>query len=241
MAGAGRLVARQLADRHRPRRGAGGRNGRCAARLDHVLDAFAERLAVFRDGRSHVIGINFTSIDPAKAALIANKTAELYVEDQLAAKRSATTKASAWLWARIEALREELERSEQAIARYRAEHDLVEEDRVSLNEQELTGLHRELIVAEAELAGRRARLALIADLRARGENLKSLPEVMGSPRIAELWRQETELQRVEADLRTVYGENHPRMRSLLADKATLPMRSRSRSNASSAISSTRRR
>jgi polysaccharide biosynthesis transport protein len=128
------------------------------ARLDRVLDAFSDRLTVSRDGRSHVINVSFTSTDPAKAALIANEAPKLYIEDQLAAKRSATTKASAWLWARIEALRTELEASEQAVAQYRAEHDLVEDDRVSLNQQELAGLQRELIVAEAELAGRRARL-----------------------------------------------------------------------------------
>jgi succinoglycan biosynthesis transport protein ExoP len=210
------LIATGLAEEH-----AGRVSGEPRQRLNRALDAFAERLAVNRDGRSHVINVSFTSTDPAKAALIANKAAELYVEDQLAAKRSATTKASAWLWARIEALRDELEASEQTVAQYRAEHDLAEDDRISLNEQELAGLHRELIVAEAELAGRQARLDLIHGLRARGDGMKSLPEVMASPHVADLWRQETELQRVEAELRTVYGDNHPRMRSLLADKANL--------------------
>ena len=210
------LIATGLAEEQPARSAAAPR-----ARLDRALDAFADRLAVLRDGRSHVINVSFTSTDPAKAALIANKAAELYVEDQLAAKRSATTKASAWLWARVEALRDELEASEQAVARYRAEHDLAEDDRISLNEQELAGLHRELIVAEAELAGRRARLDLIHSLRTRGEGMRSLPEVMASPHVADLWRQETELQRVEAELHTVYGDNHPRMRSLRADKANL--------------------
>jgi uncharacterized protein involved in exopolysaccharide biosynthesis/Mrp family chromosome partitioning ATPase len=200
---AGRLVERPRAD------------------LDRALDTFATRLAVAREGRSHVVNISFTSADPDKAASIANKTAELYVEDQLAAKRSATTKASAWLWARLEALRDELQGSERAVEQYRAQHDLAEDDRVSLGEQELAGLQRELIVAEAELAGRQARLDLINGLRERGEGLKALPEVMASPHIADLWRQEIELQRVEAELRTIYGEKHPRMRSLLADKANL--------------------
>ena len=191
------------------------------AGVDRALDAFAARLAVLQDGRSHVINVSFTSTDPAKAALIANKAAEFYVEDQLAAKRSATTRASEWLWERIEALRDELEASERVVARYRADHDLAEDDRISLDEQELAGLHRELIVAEAELAGRRARLDLINSLRSRGEGMRSLPEVMASPHVADLWRQETELQRVEAELRTIYGDNHPRMRSLRADKANL--------------------
>lgn len=191
------------------------------ASLEGLLENFGRRLQINREGRSHVISISFTSTDPAKAASIANEAAELYVEGQLAAKRSATMRASAWLKDRVEVLRDELERSEQAVARYRAQHDLRDDDGVSLNDQELAGLHRELIIAQAELAGRQARLALIDALRAHGNGLNSIPEVMASPHFADLWRRETELQRIEADLGTGYGENHPRLRSLMAEKTNL--------------------
>lgn len=192
-----------------------------AASLEVVLDHFARRLHVNQEGRSHVINISFTSTDPAKAASIANQVTELYVDGQLAAKRAATTRASAWLQDRVEALRDELEHSEQAVARYSALHDLRDDRSISLSDQELAGLQRELIIAQAELAGRQARLQLIHALRANGNGLKSIPEVMASAHFADLWAQETELQRSEAELRTVYGENHPRMRSLRADKANL--------------------
>ena len=44
---------------------------------------------------------------------------------------------------------------------------------------------------------------------------------MTSPHLADLWRRQAELQRLEGELGTVYGDDHPRMRSLAADKASL--------------------
>jgi polysaccharide biosynthesis transport protein len=191
-----------------------------APSLHGLLDHFARRLQVDRDARSPVISISFTSSDPVKAATIANQVAELYVEGQLAAKRSAATRASEWLRDRLEVLRDELERSEQAVARQRAQHDLPD-DGISLSDRELVALQRELILAQAELAERQARRELIAAAGTEGDSLKSIPEVMASPNFADLWRQESELQRIQGELGTIFGEAHPRMRSLAADKANL--------------------
>lgn len=190
------------------------------ADIERAVDAFASRLAVSRVGGSHVINISVTSTDPSKAASLANKTAELYLEDQLATEHAATIEAAIGLDPEVEAPDGE-ERSERiGGAEPRAESDFAG-DRLGLSERELAGLQRELIVAEAELAGRRARLDLISSLRARGDGLHALPEVMASPQVADLWRQETELHRVEAELHSIYGDNHPELRSVLADKADL--------------------
>ena len=64
----------------------------------------------FEDG-SYLINISFTSPDRDKAAVIANRIAELYVEDQLRTKQSATGKASVWLEQRLAELREEVRQS----------------------------------------------------------------------------------------------------------------------------------
>jgi polysaccharide biosynthesis transport protein len=190
------------------------------AGIDHAIDALASRLKVARVGGSHVINISFTAADPSTAAAVANKTAQLVVEDRLALEPAAPAKSSAGAPAKIEASGVGRERSKGGGDRARADSDLAA-DRLGLNEQELAGLQRELIVAEAELAGRRARLDLISSLRARGDGLHALPEVMASPHVADLWRQETELHQVEAELRSLYGDNHPQLRSVLAEKASL--------------------
>lgn len=189
------------------------------AGIDHVIDALASRLKVARAGGSDVINISFTAADPSTAAAVANETAQLVVDDRLALEPAAPARSSAGAPAKVGASGVGPERSKGGGERAPADSDLAA-DRLGLNEQQLTGLQRELIVAEAELAGRRARLDLISSLRARG-GLHALPEVMASPHVADLWRQETEMDRVEAELRSMYGDNHPQVRSVLADKATL--------------------
>ncbi|MEZ5824607.1 MAG: polysaccharide biosynthesis tyrosine autokinase [Geminicoccaceae bacterium] len=185
------------------------------------IDAFAERLAVRQDGRSHVIAVEFTSIDAAKAARIANRVADLYVAGQLDAKLGATSKATGWLGERLETLREELERAEAAAEEFRASRGLVDTAGGRLREQELTDLSRTLMNARAELSDKRARLELIRELRARGESLETVAEVLQSGVIVNLRQQESDLLREEAELRTYYGERHPRIQNLVAEKANL--------------------
>jgi uncharacterized protein involved in exopolysaccharide biosynthesis/Mrp family chromosome partitioning ATPase len=210
------LIATGLAEERTARPGETGTAG-----PDGLLDEFARRLQVRRNGSSHLVSISFTSSDPAKAAAIANQVAELYVERQLGTMRAAATRGLDRLRERVDALRAEVGQADRAVARYRAQHGLVEGEGSGLNDQELAALQRELIVAQAELAERQARLELIDAAGTDGDALKSIPEVVTSPRLATLWRRQTELQRLEGELGTVYSDDHPRMRSLAADKTSL--------------------
>ena len=73
--------------------------------------------AVFvNDGQSYLIQIQFTSPDPDKAAVIANRIAERFVDDQLKGKLSATDKATGWLEQRLAELKVEVQKSDEAVA-----------------------------------------------------------------------------------------------------------------------------
>ncbi len=184
-----------------------------------AIEGFQGRLKVTQEGRSYVIGIRFTSADPEKAAAVANRSAEIYVEDQLERERAAVSKGSAWLDSRLDALQEEVRAAEEAVERYRAEHGLIELDRGSLSDQELSNYNSQLIQARAELAQRQARLRMIDELRAQEETLEGIPEVVASPLYLELWRQDAELASARAELASTYGDNHPQMAALSADMA----------------------
>jgi len=186
-----------------------------------AIDAFDSRLKVAQDGRSYVIAVQFTSVSPAKAARIANATADLYVKDQLDSKLAATSKASGWLGERLESLKEDVRLAEQAVEDYRVANDLVDARGISLFEQELAELNREVSNTRSELAEKRTRLQLIRAMRARGESLDSVAEVLSSIVIVNLRQQEAQLLRQESELRTYYGERHPRMQNLVAEKANL--------------------
>lgn len=186
-----------------------------------AIAAFDDNLKVTQEGRSYVIAINFTSVDPVKAARVANAVATLYVEQERNRKVEATKEASGWLAERLETLRAEVIRAERAVEAYRAEAGLVDAGGKSLKEQELSDINRELSVARADLAEREAKLNLIRELRARGEDLASIADVIDSPVIVNLRQQEALLLRDEAELKTYYGEKHPKMQNLLNEKQNL--------------------
>ncbi|MEM7316465.1 MAG: polysaccharide biosynthesis tyrosine autokinase [Planctomycetota bacterium] len=156
-----------------------------------------------------------------KSAIIANRTAEMYVDDQLKNKLFAPDRASVWLEERLEDLQDEVRQADQVLAEFRSSNNIYAEDGPTLNQQELSDLNRELIVARAGLAETEAKLSLVRNLRAQGQSLDSISEVVNSPLIVRLREQETELLRQEAELGNLYGERHPRMLDLKNEIAQL--------------------
>jgi succinoglycan biosynthesis transport protein ExoP len=185
-----------------------------------AVDAFKGRLEVGSEEGSWVITIDFTSDDPAKAAVIANRTAELYVQSQIDAKSANIGETARWLREQIKDLREEVRTAEAAVERFRAENDLLDANEVSLSEQQLAEISRELVGARAELAAQRAKLQEVEDLRGRGQ-LDAVAEVVASPVIIGLRQQETELLRNEAQLAQEYGQRHPLIQQLVREKANI--------------------
>lgn len=180
-----------------------------------------DRLQVSQDGRSLVLNISFTSDNPEKAAHIANKFAELFVLSSVDTKQEATGRASDWLLSRVESLKIQLEEAEAEIEQFRADNDLQDINQNSLNELELINLNAELAAARSAVAERNARVRLIEELLSRNESLETVPEVMSSPLFVELWRQETELERLETELKSSFGERHPRIQAIIVDKQQL--------------------
>jgi capsular exopolysaccharide synthesis family protein len=187
-----------------------------------AIGIFLGGLEVGNEGGTYLIGISYTALEPAKAARIANRIAELYVDDQLKSKLLTTDRAAVWLQERLDALKEEVRAADEAVQRYKAEKNLVgTQAGLLLNDQQLSDLNRELITARADLAERQAKLSLVRGLRGRGEGLDAIGDVAASPVIVNLRAQEAQLLREEAEMRTLYGERHPRMQQLRTEKANI--------------------
>ncbi len=178
-------------------------------------------LQVSQDGRSLVLDVKFTAQNPEKAARIANGFAELFVQSSVETKQEATGRASDWILSRVESLKAQLEEAEEEIEDFKVENDLVDVNENSLNELELVNLNAELAQARSALAERQARIRLVEELVEDGKSLETVPEVMSSPLFVELWSQETELGRMETELRSAFGERHPRIQAIQVDKSEL--------------------
>ena len=185
-----------------------------------AVDAFLARLEVGSEVGTWVLTIDFTSIDPDKAARIASHIADLYVQSQIDAKSENISDTARWLREQIQVLRQEVRTAEAEVERFRADNDLLDVNDVALSEQELAEINRELITARADLAAHRAKLQEVEDLRSRGR-LDAVGEVVASPVIMGLRSQETELMRKEAELGQEYGQRHPVIQQLVREQANV--------------------
>ncbi len=180
---------------------------RAIGRLRSALD-------VTRVQRTYVISISVTSEDPAKAARLANAVADTYVVDQLDARYDAAKRASVWLAERMEGLREQVRQSEEAVAKFRREHNLLtttSETKLTISEQQLSELNAKLVAARAEAAEKRAKYEQAQHVQSSGGNIQAIPDVVRSPVISQLRAQQAEYARKVADLASRYNDNHPQV------------------------------
>jgi exopolysaccharide transport family protein len=187
-------------------------------RRNEVIDAVLDRLKAAPVGRSRVIEVTFTSIDPERAALVANTFAELYMRDKVENKVETSERTSRWLREWLETLRLKTEDAEKAAATFREKHDLVQGERALLSAQEISQLSTDLTRARGQRAETEARLRLAERALASGGEARSAEE-LASPLIQTLAGQLVELRRREARLRDAYGERHPGVASARAEIA----------------------
>ena len=82
---------------------------------------FADRLTVKRIGFSYIIQISFESLDPKRAADIADAVANAYIVDQLQAKFQLARLAGIWLRDRLKELREQALAAERAVVEFKVQ------------------------------------------------------------------------------------------------------------------------
>lgn len=186
---------------------------------EKTIDNFTRNVSFLSDGQSYLIQVSFTSEDPEKAAVISNRISELYIQDQINSKLGATDKASGWLEQRLNELRIEVQKSDEAVQKFKTTNNIVEAGGTTLNDQELSDLNRELVTAQADLAAKQSKLRIIRDMGGSAAALQSVGDVTASPMVLQLRQQQIELERQESQLRTLYGDRHPLIVQLKDEKA----------------------
>jgi capsular exopolysaccharide synthesis family protein len=193
---------------------------------EHAVSKLISSLNVRQAGYSSVIEISFTSTDAVQAASVANTVAEVFVQEQLRSKQTGSDEATGWLEKRVEELRQKVLASEREIARYRSENKIIDVGRSSLNDAEIAQISNNLIVAQARVAEKETKLAIIRKSLETGDGLATISEVNTSPAIAAIRQQEFALLSTEAQLREDFGPNHPRVIQLESEKARLEQKTR---------------
>ena len=176
---------------------------------DSVADQVRRSLNVYRRGNTYVLNVEFKSYSPEKAAQIANAFADNYLVEQLETKFESTSRVNGWLNQRLEELRNEVRTTEEAVEVYRTNSGLLSAQGSSLSEQQISDLNAQLIVQTSNYEEVKSRLQSVQAQVARGVPPDSIAEVLASPVVAELRRQQAEVVRRKAELSSRYGPRHP--------------------------------
>src|SRR5207244_9007977 len=124
-----------------------------------AIEALTSAVSVARVAQhGYVLAISVTSPDPVRAARLANAVADAFLVDKLDTRFEAAKRASAWLSDRLVDLRNQLRESEEAVAKFRAEHRLYQTGSVTLTQQQLSELNGKLVDARADVAQKKARV-----------------------------------------------------------------------------------
>ena len=95
-------------------------------RMRAAMGTFEDNLKVKRSGLTYTIDIEFKSLNPERAAQVANATADAYVVDTLDAKYQTTRRAASWMQDRLKELREETANAEHAVVDYKTTNHIVD-------------------------------------------------------------------------------------------------------------------
>jgi polysaccharide biosynthesis transport protein len=197
--------------------------------MQSALSTVNGNLRITRVGRSYVEQISYTSLDPEKAARIANAFADAYIEDQLQAKFEATRRASTWLEQRIGELRQQASDAYRAVQDFKSQNSIIiGVDGKLASEVELDQLGIALAKSRADTSQARAKLDRISRVLEQRSGKESLTipdpvvtDALSNPVITKLRQQFLDDQNKESEWSTRYGSEHQAARNLRAEMAAL--------------------
>jgi capsular exopolysaccharide synthesis family protein len=184
-------------------------------RTRRAVVVFENRLTVKRLGLSYIIQVSFVSLDPKRAADIADAVANEYILDQLQAKFQAARQAGGWLRDRLQELREQAAAAERAVVDFKIQNSIVSTggpDKRLVHEQQVAELNSQLVIARAQVSEAGARLERIEAV-ARTESPDSavdatVTDTLKDEVIIKLRSQYLALAEREADWSRKYGNTH---------------------------------
>ncbi|GLK55649.1 uncharacterized protein involved in exopolysaccharide biosynthesis/Mrp family chromosome partitioning ATPase [Methylopila capsulata] len=188
---------------------------------EQVVDKVARNLSVYPVSGARVIGIEFVSTNPDRAANVANGFVEAYFDIQRGAKRDQNRQAVQYLSEEIERMRDRVSEAEGKVEAFRAKAGLlVGSGGATVTAQQLGEINTQLGAARTLQGEARAKADLIRDLMRQGRPAEAL-DIANSDVVRALVQQRSQLAaQIASEARTLLSQ-HPRMRELTAQLSGL--------------------
>ncbi len=178
-----------------------------------IVQASRGLLAVTPVQNSELVNLYYDSPDPAKAALILNTWADVYIGQNLERRYGASRSSREFLEVQIKETRQKLEQSERALADYATQEQIVDiESSQTIQASNLTVLNEALNTAER----RRIQTELAYQQVQSTDNPMGLSTVINNPLVQELRQVRAELEGEYQQKLRIYKPAFPEMLQLRA-------------------------
>jgi succinoglycan biosynthesis transport protein ExoP len=181
--------------------------------VQRALAVFSKRLKIKRAALTYLIDINFQSIDPQKAANIANAVAEGYQKHSLEGKYLAASRTSAWLQGQLTEIRKRALAADHAVQEFKAKNHIVDTSRGLVSDQQVADLNSQLVLAKAGVAETKAKLDSARQASEDPAGAHTVSDAMNNPVIARLRAQYLDLMAKSGDIASRYGAQHGAVKS----------------------------
>ena len=174
-----------------------------------LINNVSSQVQARRSGLTYVINITAISIDAEMAARLANAYAAAYIQQGLDAKLTNSRNASGALGEQLTTLQRDVVTADTAVQAYKIAHNLMSASGGTMAEQEVSALNSQIAAAEAERAGKEAKLQSARAQIAKGGGGEDVGAALGSDTVSRLRAQESESIRELTELNLRYGDKYP--------------------------------
>ncbi|MCR6645545.1 MAG: polysaccharide biosynthesis tyrosine autokinase [Terricaulis sp.] len=185
---------------------------------DPLADGLAGQISVRRRGMTYVIEITARDQDPARAQLIANTYADVYIASQIDSRIQTNERANTWLGQRLAELRDDVREKESAAETFRIQSGMMAAQGSSLVETQITNVQNQVLQAQADLAEKEARYQQLRQMQASGSSVDTIGTALSSGTIQSLRDREAEIARRQSDLENRYLPTHPAVQAVRAER-----------------------
>ena len=168
-------------------------------RQSKAINVLLRNLSVELNKNTRLIDINYRSTDPALATSVANALARAYIDQTLEVRFQVAKDATDWLETRLSVQREQVEKAEEAVQRYREQHDAVAlQDNQNIVVQKLSDMNTAATRAKAARIEKQTIYEQLRSMQGDRAGLEVFPAVMSNVFIQQLKGQLSEPARRSA-------------------------------------------
>ncbi|MEA3389267.1 GumC family protein [Sphingobium sp. CCH11-B1] len=189
---------------------------------DALADALLRATSADREKATYVVQLSAKSVNPEKAATIANAFAAEYIEASLGRRTGTAERQSQFLDKKMKDLAAEAASADERLAQYRAAAGVVDSERggSSLIDQQIAPLSAQLATAQSEAAAASAKVAA-AEAQIRSGGMDNVSAVLNSEVIRNLRTQRAQIVAEQGEVLTRYGPKHPETQKVTEQLASL--------------------